>query len=149
MTPQNVAAMFAEDRTEWAALCALLDAHPEGALHDPESPEWTARDVYTHLARMMETTTNVMEAKLAGHTIPDWGNGSDEIENKTNARIQEQYSHLSLEEARAWAQEQFERRIRVIESVPADGWDDQMDELARADGGEHYRGHRSYIRTGP
>jgi hypothetical protein len=51
MDATAIAAMLAEDRREWAALCAALDAHPEGPLHDPESPTWTARDVYAHLAR--------------------------------------------------------------------------------------------------
>jgi hypothetical protein len=144
----SLEAMLAEDRAEWASLREALDGHPDGPLHDPESPDWTARDVYTHLARMMETTTNVMEAKLAGHAIPDWGDGSDDAENRVNAEIQRRYSHMTLDDARSWAQEQFERRIRVIESVPGDRWDEQMERLARADGSEHYRGHRGYIVAG-
>ena len=145
MDAQDVAAMTDEDRAEWEALVLLLEAHPNKVLHDPESPGWTARDVYTHLARMMETTTNVMEAKLAGHQIPDWGDGDDEAENKANAEIQRTYSHMGLDDARTWAEEQFERRIRVIESIPADASDHQMERLMRADGAHHYRAHRSFI----
>jgi hypothetical protein len=132
MDAAAITAMLHEDRAEWP-------------LHDRESPEWTARDVYTHLAAMMETTTNVLEAKLAGHKIPSFDGGDDEAENKVNAEIQRRYSHMSLEESRAWAGREFERRIAVIRSVPEGAWDAQAEELARADGGEHYRGHRGYI----
>src|SRR3990170_1772385 len=118
MDTTSAQAMLREDRAEWEALCAALDAHPDGPLHDPESPEWTARDVYTHLARMMEITTNLLEAKLAGHSIPSFEGGDDEAENKVNAEIQRQYSHMTLAEAREWAQREFERRIQAIESVP-------------------------------
>lgn len=147
MDAQAVRKMLGKDRAEWEALVAVLDAHLDGPLHDPESPKWTSRDVYAHLARLMETTTNLLEAKLAGHTFPSFEGGDDESENKANAEIQQQYSHMSLAEARGWAQREFERRLQVIASIPDDGWDDQVEELARADGGDHYRGHRGYIRA--
>ena len=132
-----------EDREEWAKLVAILDTHAEGPLHDPESPEWTARDVYTHLARWMEHSTDALEAWLAGRTIAPLEGADDD---ETNARIQREYSHLSLDEARERAQRTFERRIQAIEAVPADRWDDKITEAtARADGAEHYRGHMSYI----
>ena len=57
MDAKALAHMLSERRREWALLCEALDAHPEGALHDPASPEWTARDVFTHLAAMMEGST--------------------------------------------------------------------------------------------
>jgi len=149
MNPDAIAAMLREDREEWNALCAVLDAHPDGALHDPESPEWTARDVYAHLARMMESTTTLL-AKLVGIPVPktdafDEFHGNDE--NAVNARIQQKYRHLSLDEARAWAQRAFDERIRAIEAVPPGRWDAQLEEIARGDGGDHYRGHRAYIRV--
>jgi len=148
MDTTSAQAMLREDRAEWEALCAALDAHPDGPLHDPEAPEWTARDVYTHLARMMESTTALTEAIVAGQPSTDFEpfdefDGTDE--DVVNERIQRKYSHMSLDEARAWAQRAFERRVRAIESVPPDRWDAQLDEIARGDGGEHYRGHRSYI----
>ena len=141
-------AMIAEDREEWGQLVTMLDAHPEGTLHDPESLEWTARDVYTHQARLMQSTTTLL-ATLAGVAVPaadafDEFQGDDE--NNVNARIQEKYSHMSLGEARAWAQRVFEERIRTIEAVPPERWDAQLDELAPGDGAAHYRGHMSYIK---
>jgi len=48
---ERPAEMLRRDRIEWQALVAILDARPAGALHDPESPKWEARDVYAHLAR--------------------------------------------------------------------------------------------------
>ncbi len=44
MDAEAVAAMLREDRAQWEALTAVLDAHPEGSLHDASSP-WTSRDV--------------------------------------------------------------------------------------------------------
>jgi hypothetical protein len=144
MDSEAVAAMLREDRDEWEALVAALEAHPEGSLHDPNSPSWTSRDVYTHLACMIEGSTKQMEAKLAGRPIPvPWpaGMGEDEV----NARIQQEHSHLSLREARDWAQQAFDGLLRAIEAVPIDRWDGALEFFARADGADHFRGHRKYI----
>ncbi len=144
MDAEAVVAMLREDRAEWEALVAVLEAHPGGPLHDASSPTWTTRDVYTHLARMMEGSTMQMEAKLAGRPVPvPWPAGIDEYE--VNARIQQEYSHLSLQEAREWAQQAFERLLGAIEAVPTDRWDEGFEALARADGAEHFAGHRRYI----
>lgn len=136
--------MLREDRDEWAALCALLDAHPDGPLHDPESPEWTARDVYAHLARWINHSTDAFDSWLANRTIPKTLEGSDD---EINARWQREDSGLSLDEARSLAQQAFDRRIGAIEAVPADRWDDPvLDAIAHADDAHHYRKHRSWIR---
>jgi hypothetical protein len=145
MTPDEVHAMFAEDRREWAALCAALDAHPEGALHDPESPTWTARDVYAHLARWINHSTDAFESWLTTHTLPTAPEGDDDT---INARWQAEDSALTLDEARDRAQGAFDRRIRAIESVPEDKWDKILEATAHADDATHYRNHRRYIRTG-
>lgn len=147
MNAEAMQQMLRDDRDEWDALCAVLDAHPDRALHDPESPDWTARDVYAHLARMMQCTTALL-AKLADVPVPaadafDEFDGGDE--NAVNARIQQRYSHLGLDEARGWAQRVFDERIGAIEAVQPERWDAQLEGLARADGGDHYRGHRSYV----
>lgn len=149
MDAAAIAAMFAEDRAEWAALVAALDAQPDGPLHDPESPAWVARDVYTHLARMIESTTTRL-AKLAGVPVPaadafDEFQGSND-EDAVNARIQQKYSRMSLDEARKWAQDAFDHRIRVIEAVPADRWNAITEATARGDDAHHYRKHREWIR---
>ena len=142
MDAEGVRKMIEEDRQEWAKLTAMLDAHPEGALHDPESLEWTARDVYNHLARWIDHSADALQAWLAGRTIAPLEGADDD---ETNAHIQREYSHLSLDEAREWAQRAFERRIQAIEAVAADRWDAELEFYARDDGADHYRDHRSYI----
>ena len=146
MDAEGVKKLLREDREEWEALVAVLDAHPEGSLHDPESPEWTARDVYNHLARWIDHSAEALQAWLAGRTIaPLEGADDDEI----NARWRQEDSGLSFDEAREWAQRAFERRIQAIEAVAADRWDAELEFYARDDGADHYsehrRGHRSYI----
>ena len=141
MDAEAVAAMLREDRAEWEALTAVLDANPEGSLHDPISPRWISRDVYAHLSRWIERSTSELEARLEGGSLPPLEGTDDEV----NARWQREDSGLSLGEARERAQQAFERRLRAIEGVPTDRWDEMLQAIARADGAEHYAGHRSYI----
>jgi hypothetical protein len=141
MDAEAVAAMLREDRAEWESLIAALEAHPEESLHGAGSPSWRGRDVYAHLARWIERSTARLEARLAGRTLPPLEGTDDEI----NARWQQEDSGLSLGEARERARTAFERRLRAIETVPTDHWDEELEAIAHADGAEHYRGHRSYI----
>ncbi len=141
MDVEALEAILEEDRAEWQALVATLDANPEASLHESGSPPWTSRDVYAHLARWMELSTSHLEADLDGRTLARIEGTDDEI----NARWQQEDSGLSLDEARTWAQSEFDRRLRVVEGVPAERWSDKTEALARADGAEHYAGHRSYI----
>jgi hypothetical protein len=142
MTPEHVRAMLDNDGEEWEALVLDLEAHPGQVLHDPQSPGWTARDVYAHLARWMEHSTSGLEAYLAGRAQPPSLEGSDD---EINARWQAEDAGLALDVARARAEAQFERRIAVIESVPADRWDKLVEAFAHADGAQHYRAHRNAI----
>jgi hypothetical protein len=147
MDAEAVQAMLREDRAEWALLVAALDAHPDGPLHDPESPEWTARDVYAHLARWIEHSTAAFESWLATRALaaPQLEGTDDEI----NARWQAEDQRLTLDEARAWAQRAFDRRIAVIEAAPPDRWDPVLEATAHADDAKHYRNHRAYIVVAP
>ena len=141
MDAERIVAMLSEDRKEWAALTAVLEEHAERSLHGRGSPMWTAADVYTHLARWMSRSTDDLEARLERRTLTPLEGTDDEI----NARWQAEDSHLTLAEAREWAHRAFERRIRAIEAVPHDRWDPVLQMMARADGSEHYAGHRRYI----
>ena len=141
MDAEAVAAMVREDRAEWEALVAVLEAHPEESLHDASSPPWTSRDVYAHLARWIEHSTAKLEARLAGRTLPQLEGSDDEI----NARWRQADSGLSLGEARQRARTAFERRLRAIEAVPAGRWDEAVEAIARYDGAEHYASHRTSI----
>jgi hypothetical protein len=138
----DVEALIREDRREWAHLCEALDARPDGPLHDPESPEWNARDVYAHLARWIAHSTDDLESVLAGGSISIVDGADADI----NARWQAEDKSLTLAEARAKALQAFERRIRAIESVPADRWNPGLEAISHADDAKHYRAHRSWIR---
>ncbi len=133
--------MVREDRAEWEALVAVLEAHPEESLHDASSPPWMSRDVYAHLARWIEHSTAKLEARLAGRTLPQLEGSDDEI----NARWRQEDSGLSLGEARQRARTAFERRLRAIEAVPVGRWDEALEAIARYDGTEHYASHRRSI----
>jgi hypothetical protein len=133
--------MLLEDRREWRSLVTSIERHPHEALHDPESPQWTSRDVYTHLASWMEHSTGKLEALLAGRTAPSLDGTDDEI----NAVFRATHSQMSLDEARAWARREFDRRIEAIEAVPPQRWDPILEAVARADGAQHYRAHHGYI----
>ena len=141
MDTEAVAAMLLEDHTEWEKLVAVLEAHPEESLHDPSSPPWTSQDVYAHLARWMEYSTASLEARLAGRTTPPIKGSFDEI----NARWQQEDSGLSIAEAREKARLALGRRESVIKSIPEERWDEELERLARIDGGTHFAEHRSYI----
>lgn len=89
----------------------------------------------------MGRSTDDLEAWLEGRTLPPLEGTDDEI----NARWQREDSGLSLDKARQRAQQAFERRVRAIESVPAERWDQALEAMARADGAEHYAAHRRFI----
>ena len=141
MDDEAVAAMLREDRAEWEVLVALLEAHPNESLHDPSEPTWNSRDIFAHFARWIERSTQQLEARLAGSKRPSLEGTDDEI----NARWQQEDSRLTLDEAREWAQRAFAQRIKAIEAVPQDRWDETLERIARADGADHFRGHRGYI----
>ena len=133
--------MLARDYEEWGALVAALDERPEGVLHDTKSPAWDARDIYSHLARWINHSTDDLEAGRGGRAIAHPEGSDDEI----NARWQAQDSALTLAEARDRAHAAFDRRIAAIEGVPPQRWNQELIAVAHADGYQHYAGHRRYI----
>ena len=144
MDSEAIASMLREDRAEWEALVAVLEAQPEESLDDAGSPTWTSRDVYAHLARWIDWSVDALEARLAGRTLPRLEGTDDEI----NARWQQEDSGLSLAEARERAQAAFERRLQAIENVPRDRWDEELAAIAHADDAKHYASHRGSIIVG-
>ena len=141
MELDNVDSMLSADAREWDALVSILEAHPNESLHDRGHPVWTSRDVYAHLARWIDRSTTELESMLQGHRLPPIPGTDDEI----NESWQREDATLSLDEARNRAREAYNRRIDVIHSISQDRWTDELEALARADGGEHYAGHRGYI----
>ncbi len=141
MDSEAIAAMLREDRAEWEALVAVLEAHPEESLHGTGSPTWTSRDVYAHLARWISWSVDALETRLASDAPAQIEGTDDEI----NARWQQEDSGLSLAEARERAQHAFERRIQAIEDLPSDRWDEVLEAIAHADDAKHYASHRAAI----
>ena len=141
MIIEAVDTMLREDGEAWAALCAVLDAHPEVNLHNASSKPWNSRDAYAHLARWMEYSAGVLKALLAGEAAPTLGDVSEEL----NVLWQAEDTALSLEDARQRAMHAFKERKIAIESIPLEMWGGEMEKYARFDGAHHFRDHLSYI----
>lgn len=141
MNSESIESMLKRDHEEWERLSFVLDARPTGPLHEKGQPEWTSRDVYAHLARWMDLSTDGIEAWLAGR-MPPVEEGTDDA---VNLRFQQRDSSLTFDEARRKAQTAFRRRIEAIISIPIDRWDQVLDELAAADGWRHYEAHREGV----
>jgi hypothetical protein len=135
--------LMAEGDVLWAALCAVLDAaDPEAPLHDPESPEWTSRDVYTHFWRMHSGSARAIRYELEHQDQYRWS-GVDE--NELNERNVAEDRSIDLDEARRQA---IEARVDY-RALVAGLSDEAFEEIGRRHGddlfGGHYRGHLSYI----
>lgn len=143
MDAKTIEKMLNEDRYEWETLSTLLDTHPEESLHDPASPPWTSRDVYGHLARWTNYSTDQLEARLTGNQLPSLGGTVDEV----NIRWQEEDRGISFTEARERALQAYKRWRRTVKSVQPELWNEGLESLAGIDNGRHrhYAVHRSYI----
>jgi hypothetical protein len=134
MDRQAIMQMIANDRVEWSLLSSILDAHPTVILHEPKSPPWTARDVYAHLARWLNNSNRDLESYRCGGDISPHIDNVDEV----NARWQIEDSLMSLADARNKAFEAFDRRLSIVESIPANRWDKTLERIASYDGAEHW-----------
>jgi hypothetical protein len=139
---QTIAEMLRRDREEWQPLASVLDSHSGGPVHDPESPEWETRHVYAHLARWIDNSMNDFEAVLAGRAKPAPPDGDDD---GINALWRAEDAGIAFVDARLRALEAYQRRLRLIDSVPPGRWDHQLVAIAHADGYQHYANHRRYI----
>jgi len=127
----------------WAELCVVLDAaEPEVPLHDPDSPDWTSRDVYTHFVRMHEGSARAIRYELEHGDQYQWS-GLDE--NELNERNVAEDRALSFAAARKRA---IEARA-AYRALVARLSDAEFEEIGRRHGddllGGHYRGHLDYI----
>lgn len=134
--------MLRRDREEWEKLTAVLDTHPGGPVHDPESPDWEARHVYAHLARWMNHSMDDFEAVLEGRPPPTPPDGDDDA---INARWRSEDAAIDFTEARERARRAYERRLRLIEGVPEDRWSNPLMAIAHSDGYQHYADHKRYV----
>jgi hypothetical protein len=143
MNSKMIDEMIQKDRLEWESLTAILDAHPEESLHGSNSPPWTSRDIYAHLARWMSYSNQNMEAYCDRKTSSPLVKNFEEL----NARWQQEDSWMTLMEARNAAHEAFNRRLKILRTIPPDRWDREIDRIAHYDGAEHFAAHRRYIRV--
>lgn len=135
--------LMGEGDAAWVALCAVLDAaDPEAPLHDPDSPEWTSRDVYTHFWRMHSGSARAIRFELEHDERYQWS-GLDE--NELNERNVAEDRSLSLDEARRRAVEARTDYRTLMASLS----DEAFESIGRRHGddllGGHYRGHLDYI----
>jgi hypothetical protein len=135
--------LMREGDAAWTELCAVLDtADPETPLHDPEAPEWTSRDVYTHFVRMHEGSARAIRHELESGERYQW----PEIdEDELNERRVAEDRAMSLDQARRRAIDSRAEYRALVAGLT----DEQFDEIGRRHGddllGGHYRGHLGYI----
>lgn len=137
------ATLMAEGDAAWGELCAVLDAAEPGVpVHDPDSPEWTSRDVYTHFVRMHAGSARAIRFELESGERYRWS-GLDE--NELNERNVAEDRATDLDQAR---QQAIEARADY-RSLVASLTEEQFEEIGRRHGddllGGHYRGHLEYI----
>ena len=136
--------MLRRDREEWEKLVTVLDSHPGGPVHDPESPEWEARHVYAHLARWISNSMDDFVALIAGLPRPAPPEGDDDV---INARWRRDDAAIDFRDARTRAHSAYERRLRLIEGVPDGHWTKALFAVAHADGYQHFANHRGYVQS--
>lgn len=137
--------LMREGDAAWLELCAVLDAaDPNIPLHDPDSPEWTSRDVYTHFWRMHSGSTHAIRSELGTDEPYQWSDLDEDELNERNAAIDRV---ISLEDARRVAKESRADYRALIASLT----EPQFEDIGRRHGddllGGHYRGHLTYIRA--
>lgn len=142
--PEEIDAMLQRDEAEWGALVSILDAAGDAVVHEPPAPPWNARDVYAHLARWINHSTDAFEAHRDGGDPPPSPPGSDD---EVNAPWQAEDASLSFAEARERAHAAYERRLSAVRSATDIVWDDVLRATAHADGYQHYESHRRYIES--
>lgn len=129
------------DRAAWAGLVAALDARPGVALHDPESPEWTSREIFGHFAHWIEWGIASFEAQRDGEVAPELG---EDFESANTRWAAEDAAH-DLDALRSRALAAFGNRSRLILGTPAKQWTAEMLKTVDEDGYDHIAEHRSYI----
>jgi len=135
--------LMAAGDTAWAQLRAVLDAaDPALPLHDPDSPDWTSRDVYTHFLRMHEGSARAIRYELKTGERYEWLGGDEDALNELNAAADRM---LGFEDAR---QRAIEARLDY-RALIANLSNPEFEEIGRRHGddllGGHYRGHLEYI----
>jgi len=141
VAPPSALARLERDRAAWVAFVAALDARPDEALHDPESPDWTSREVFGHFARWTEHEVATFEAARDGRPAPS----IDEADDVVNERWASEDRSLDLDAVRSRALRAFGARARLIASTAAERWTEEMEASVSAEGYDHIAEHHGYI----
>lgn len=139
--PAAALARLERDQTAWASLVAALDARPGVALHDPESPQWTSREIFGHFAHWTEWGIGSFEAQRDGGAPPE----ATETFEEVNTRWAAEDSGSDVEDLRARAMRTFGQRAHLIVSTPAERWTEGMLAAISEDGYDHIVEHHHYI----
>lgn len=130
-----------KDAAGWQRLTAHLDAKPEGRVHGDDSHPWTSADVYAHVARWLDHTSELLEAQRDGAPKPQDNGTTDEI----NARWQAEDAGIDLTTARSRALDAHDRYLSAVSSLSLDQWNKELADEAMYDGWDHYDQHLRYI----
>lgn len=136
--------LMREGDESWAELCAALDAAEPGVpLHDPDSPQWTSRDVYTHFVRMHSGSARAIRWEIEhGERYVFSVLDEDEL----NERNVAQDRSIDLDESSRLARESRDAYRALVTRLT----EEQFEAIGRRHGddllGGHYRGHLTYIR---
>lgn len=139
--PPEALKRLERDRQSWAEFVAALDARPGVPLHDPESPDWTSREIFGHFAHWTEFSVESFEAQLASQEPPRITTSAEE----QNAIWAAEDQALDLDELRARALRAFGKRAQLIVSTPASRWTPSMLATIAEDGYDHIAEHHRYI----
>ncbi len=139
--PAEAVSRLSRDRTSWSELVAALDARPGVPLHDPESPEWTSKEIFGHFAHWTEWGITAFEAMRDGQPRPE----ANETFEEANARWAAEDGAHDLETLRARALRAQGRRAQLIRSTPAEQWTEEMVAAIDEDGYDHIAEHHRYI----
>lgn len=130
-----------KDAASWQRLTTYLDAKPEGRVHGDDSDPWTSADLYAHVARWLDHSSDLLEAQRDGALKPETDGTTDEI----NARWQAEDAGIDLTTARPRAIAAHDRYLLAVSSLPLDRWNKELDDDAMYDGWDHYDQHLGYI----
>lgn len=136
--------LMREGDESWVELCAVLDAAEPGVpLHDPDSPQWTSRDVYTHFIRMHSGSARAIRWEIEhGERYVFSVLDEDEL----NERNVAQDRSIDLDESSRLARESRDVYRALVTRLT----EEQFEAIGRRHGddllGGHYRGHLTYIR---
>jgi hypothetical protein len=139
------ARLLAEGAEVWAELRARLDADVgRGSLHEPGSPAWTSREVYSHFARYQSRSLENLHRRLAGNEPLPSDGLDDDTRNERWAAVD---SELTLEEARGWCLATTAALRQAALALTPERWAEFGTWYADDVLAPHYRAHLEYIES--